>query len=197
MDLDRAARAIEEFLRSLDLDPTRDPELARTGALVAEAFAHDLLGGYASDPRAVLVDAMPNAGGELVLVRDLAATAICPHHLLPATGVVHVAYVPGAHVAGLGALARLVECFARRLTLQETLVQRVADALVTHLGAAAAGCVADLSPTCLTVRGQRQHAARVASVATAGDAGALARVEAALLPLLAGAQRIGAGGGLP
>lgn len=184
MDRDRAARAIEEFLRALGFDPARDPELAHTGELVAEAFANDLLSGYALDPAALLADAMPG-GGDLVLVRDLATTVMCPHHLLPASGVVHLAYVPRKRVAGLGALARLVDCFARRLTLQETMTLQVAEALVTHLGADAAGCVADLSPACLTARGERRHAARVVSLATAGEPAAIARVASALAPLAA------------
>ena len=105
-----------------------------------------------------------------MIVRDVAASIVCPHHLLPATGVVHVGYVPGNRVVGLGALARLVDCFARRLTLQETLVQNVASALVGHLGARGAVCVADMSPSCLTARGERQAWARVVTVGTAGSA---------------------------
>lgn len=184
MDLDRASRAIEEFLRALDLDPASDPELTRTGELVAEAFANDLLSGYRLDPSVILADAMPS-GGELVLVRDLPTTIMCPHHLLPASGVVHLAYVPRGRVAGLGALARLVDCFARRLTLQETMSQQVADALVAHLGAAAAGCVADFSPACLTARGERRHGARVVSLGTAGETATIARVVSALSPFTA------------
>lgn len=184
MDLDRASRAIEEFLRALDLDPARDPELARTGELVAEAFGNDLLSGYRLDPSVILADAMPG-GGELLLVRDLPTTIMCPHHLLPASGVVHVAYVPRGRVAGLGALARVVDCFARRLTLQETMSQAVAQALVTHLGAAAAGCVADVSPACLTARGERRHGARVVSLGTAGEPAAVAIVASALAPFTA------------
>jgi len=184
-DLDQAARAIEAFLRALGHDPAGDPELARTGALVAEAYANDLLCGYAMDPAQILAESMTTAGGDLVLVRDLAATAVCPHHLLPSRGVVHVAYVPGERIAGLGALARLVDCHARRLTLQETMAQAVADSLVTHLGARAAGCAADLEPGCLTTRGERRHEARVASLATAGDPVAAEPVRATLVGLIA------------
>lgn len=187
-DLDEAARAIEAFLRALGHDPARNPELARTGRLVAEAYAHDLLAGHAMDPAAILAEAMTTPGGDLVLVRDLAATAVCPHHLLPASGVVHLAYVPRDRVAGLGALARLVDCHARRLTLQESMAQAVADSLVTHLGARAAGCAADLRPACLGARGERRHEARVATVATAGDAALVDRLRSALVPLVAEAK---------
>jgi GTP cyclohydrolase I len=168
-DLDRAARAIEEFLRAIGA-PENDPELVGTGQRVAEAFANDLLSGYAADPRAILADTTATRAPGLVLVTRVPTTAMCPHHLLPATGVVHVGYEPGDRVAGLGAVARLVQCHARRLVLQEDLGQRVADDLVAHLGAKSAGCIVDLSPSCMIVRGGRHHGARAITLAFAGDA---------------------------
>ena len=184
VDRTRAERAIEEFLRALGHDPASDPELGQTGKLVAEAYANDLLGGYAMDPSSILSDTMPTPGSDLVVVRDVAATAVCPHHLLPASGKVHLAYVPSGRVAGLGALVRLVDCFARRLTLQETMAQRVADAMVEHLGAEAAGCAAHLKPACLTARGARSHDASVISIATAGAPTAADGVRVALVALV-------------
>jgi GTP cyclohydrolase I len=170
IDRNRAAAAIEEFLSALGHPPTSDPELAHTGRLVASAYADDLLAGYAMDPATILADSVsPTTNAELVAVCDMQTSILCPHHLMPAVGVVHVCYAPGGRVVGLGALARLVECYARRLILQETLVQSVADALCTHLGARGAGCVAILSPTCLTARGERCGGAHVTCIGTAGE----------------------------
>lgn len=181
-DLDRAARAIEDFLTALGHPPSSDPELRETGRRVAEAYAEELLAGYAEEPATILADATASTAPGLVLVTDVSTTAVCPHHLLPASGVAHVGYLPGERVVGLGALARLVHCFARRLILQEDLGQRVADALVTHLGAKAAACALDLSPTCMVARGERAHGAHAISVAYAGDADALrGAFESALL----------------
>jgi len=168
-DLSRAARAMEEFLDALGIDRSIDPELARTGERVAEAFAHDLLDGYALDPVEVLSDRMPHAGSRLVALTSIQTVIVCPHHLLPAVGHVDVGYMPDREVVGLGALARLVKCFGHRLVLQETLAQQVADALVTVLGAHGAICVARLSPTCLTARGERKHGAQLLTVASAGE----------------------------
>ena len=103
VDRTRAERAIEEFLRALGHDPASD-ELARTAELVAEAYANELLAGYEMNPGDILSETMAAPGGDLVLVRDVAATAMCPHHLLPSIGKVHLAYVPDERVAGLGAL---------------------------------------------------------------------------------------------
>lgn len=167
-DLARAARAIDEFLDAIGA-PSGDPELRGTGRRVAEAFAQDLLAGYAMDPAAILAESTSSRAGGLVVVRDVATTTMCPHHLLPATGVVHVAYLPGEKVVGLGALARVVDCYARRLILQEDLGQQIADALVLHLGARGAGAIVDLAPTCVIARGDRRHGARAVTSAFAGS----------------------------
>jgi GTP cyclohydrolase I len=169
IDRERAAKAVEELLSALGRPPSSDPELAKTGQLVADAWSSDLLAGYQMDARAILGESLPTSSSEVVALRNVETCVMCPHHLLPAPGVVHLAYSPGAQIVGLGALSRLVQCFARRLTLQEALVQNVADALVTHLGAKGAACVADLRPTCLTVRGEREASANVVTIGTAGN----------------------------
>ncbi len=169
-DLERAAQAIEAFLTALGQDPSADPELKQTGARVAQAFHDDLLSGYRMDPATILGDTCASASEDLVILTGIATTTVCPHHLLPSTGVAHVAYLPTGKLAGLGAIARLVQCFARRLALQEQVARNVASALVEHLGATAAGCVVNLEPSCMIARGERQVGARAISVAFAGDA---------------------------
>ena len=169
IDRPRAQAAIADFLRALGRDPETEPELRNTAELVSTAYAEDLLRGYEQDPAAILDDSVTEAGSELVAVRDIETSILCPHHLMPASGVVHVAYAPSERVVGLGALGRLVDCFARRLILQEAFTPHVADALVEHLGARGAGCIAELTPTCLTARGDRRHGARAVTLATAGE----------------------------
>lgn len=167
-DLERAARAVDAFLQAVGAPTGEDPELSGTGERVAHAFADELLAGYAMDPAAILASRTTAALPGLVVVRDLPVATMCPHHLLPATGRAHVGYLPAGELVGLGALGKLVDCFARRLALQEALGQQVADALVTHLGALGAACILDLEPTCVTVRGGRRHGARAVTHAWAG-----------------------------
>ena len=176
-DLDAAAAAIEAFLDALELPNRGDPELVGTGARVAKAFAEELLAGYAMDPRAILASETSTRAPGLVVLSGVTTTAICPHHLLPAHGTVSLGYLPGERVAGLGALARLVQCRARRLVLQEDLGQALVDDLLTHLGARAAGCVVSLEPTCVTARGARAHGAEAKTCAFAGEADERFRTE--------------------
>lgn len=185
VDLPAAEAAVRALLEALGVRVDADPELRATPRQVAEAWSGELLAGYRMDPSAILADSVATRSSDVIAVRDIAVTVMCPHHLLPAPGFVHVAYAPAARLVGLGAIARLVECFSRRLTLQEALVQNVADALIEHLGASGAGCVAVLSPTCLTARGARCHAARATSLATRGSMRAGEPLHAAFTALLA------------
>ncbi|MEM9068430.1 MAG: GTP cyclohydrolase I [Myxococcota bacterium] len=169
-DLERAAKAIEEFLSALGHPPANDPELRETGERVAEAFHNDLLGGYRMDPVKILSETCASTSDGPVVLTGIRTTAMCPHHLLPAEGVVHVGYLPGPKLVGLGAIGRLVQCYARRLVLQEDLAKQVTEALMTHLEARAAACVVDLSPMCMIARGGRQHGARAIASSFAGPA---------------------------
>ena len=183
MDLDAAAKAVEALLVALGHPPDSDPELAETGRRVAEAMQEDLLAGYAIDAAAVLSESTAATRPGLVVVSDVAALVMSPHPLQPALGSAHIAYWPGDRLVGLGALARLVDCFGRRLALQEVVAQQVADARVTHLGARASVCMLDLAPTCVQARGERQARARAVSVALAGsDDPELRRTMLARLP---------------
>lgn len=170
MDRQAAARAIEDFLRALGHEPVGD--LEGTGERVADAWADDLLEGEAIDAAAVLregsieIDAS-DAG--LVIVRDLAVTTMCPHHLLPAQGTGLVAYIPGERVAGIGTLAHIVDALSRRLTLQERIGADVVALLVRELGARGALCRLTLTHSCLTARGERKTSAIVETLAVAGS----------------------------
>jgi GTP cyclohydrolase I len=170
VDREAAARAIEDFLRALGHEPVGD--LAGTGERVADAWADDLLEGEAIDAAAVLREgSMPidSDGAGLVVVRDLAVSTMCPHHLLPAQGTGLVAYLPGDRVAGIGALAHVVDALSRRLTLQERIGADVVAILVRELGARGALCRLTLSHACLTARGERKSSAVVETLAVAGS----------------------------
>jgi GTP cyclohydrolase I len=185
VDRAAAAKAIDAFLVALGRDPAREPAIAGTGARVTEAFADELLAGYAVDTRALVAQNTIDAAGAvragetdvegLVVVRDVAVATMCPHHLMPARGVAAVAFAPRGKLVGVGTVVDLVDAFARRLTLQEDLGQNVADALLAGLAPAWAACRLVLEHACMTVRGPRRHGARVETIAIAGALGAWSR----------------------
>jgi GTP cyclohydrolase I len=175
IDRQAAARAIEEFLRAIGRDPSREPELVGTGARVADAFVDELCDGYAVDIGKLLGDSAIDGTSDVVIVRDIAVTTTCPHHLMPATGTARVAYAPRTKLVGVGTIVQLVDAFAHRLTLQETIGEEVARSLTTHLEAAWAGCRLEMTHGCMVARGERRHGARVETVALAGIGDDVAR----------------------
>jgi len=177
VDIAAAERGIETFLRALgyDLD---DPELSGTPARVAEAYSSDLLAGEGVDLDVLVHEgsAPLSAPVGLVVVRGLAITTVCPHHLLPALGTAAIGYLPGERLLGLGTFARLVDAASRRLTLQEGIGDRVVSALMNRAGALGAFCQIELLHGCLAARGPRRPEARMMTLARAGvleDAAAL------------------------
>jgi GTP cyclohydrolase I len=169
VDKAEAAKAVAQFLRALGVDPSQNPELAGTPARVAEAWATELLDGYEVDVQALLEhESSPVARPGIVTLRNLAVSTICPHHLLPARGIGTVLYLPGTRVAGLGTVARVLDAFAHRLTLQETITSSVATALVQYLGARGAACKLVMAHDCLSSRGERKAEAVVETIAFAG-----------------------------
>lgn len=180
MDLQAAARAIDAFLRALDLDPASLPELSGTGERVARAYAEELLEGYGVDVDGLLAGSLIAGHTEVVVVRDLPVVTLCPHHLMPSSGTATVAYAPGACLAGVGAVARVVQAFARRLALQEQLGEQVVASLQKHLAPRWAACRIVLAHSCMIARGERSHGARVETVAIGGAGVDPAALQAAL-----------------
>jgi GTP cyclohydrolase I len=168
MDREAAASAIGAFLRALGRDPARDPDLAGTPERVARAWVEELLEGYGVDVDALLSHNVFAGTSELVVVRDVPLTTLCPHHLMPSSGSATVAFAPEEHLVGVGTVARVVEAFARRLALQEQIGERVVAALQKHLAPRWAACRIVLSHTCMIARGERSHGARVETLALSG-----------------------------
>jgi GTP cyclohydrolase I len=148
VDLVAAERAVFDLLTALGQDPTR-PGLADTPRRVARAYEELLT----SEP--FTLTTFPNDEGydEMVVARSIPFHSLCEHHLLPFSGVAHVAYVPGDRIVGLSKLARVVEHHARGLQVQERMTCQVADTLEEHLAPKGIGVVLDAAHTCMSLRG--------------------------------------------
>ncbi|RMF76418.1 MAG: GTP cyclohydrolase I FolE [Acidobacteria bacterium] len=179
MNRERMAEGIRTFLEGLLADrpaagaPGAGPtDAARIAERVAAAFADDLCGGYAIDPAALLRPMPLDTAAGPVVLRDLRFVSLCAHHLLPYEGVAHVGFVPrGCHV-GLGALARVVDALARRLTLQESLTAAIADTLERGLAPRAVVVVLEARHGCLAHRGARQPDHRLTTIERRGETAA-------------------------
>lgn len=180
-DLAAIEAAIEQLLGACGLDLSHK-DLVSTPARVARVWASEFLSGRRKDPAEILGDPVEGeAPTELVVVRDLPYHGMCPHHLLPYTGRATVAYLPGTQLLGFGRLGELMECFTRRLTLQERACNDVVDALMTHIDARGAGCVMVGEHTCLRIPDNR-HAAAVITASFRGEIERRPELKDRLLP---------------
>jgi GTP cyclohydrolase I len=174
--------ATEALLRASGLDPAGDPDLRETPERVARLWQTEFLAGYDMDPVAILAETVTGeADPDVVVVGGLRFHSMCPHHLVPYRGVAHVAYLPRGKLIGFGRLSDLVECFTKRLTLQERATHQIAEALWRGLGALGAGCVMEAQQLCLALPGERHDQSGVVTSAFVGEMRARPDLKARLL----------------
>ena len=146
--------AVRTILEAVGEDPDRDG-LLQTPARVARMY-REMFEGLTLDPSRHLETTFPEDYDEIVLVRDIPFTSMCEHHLLPFTGVAHVAYLPNGKVVGLSKLARVVEEVSRRPQVQERMTQTIADMLESKLATKGAAVVIESEHSCMALRGVRK-----------------------------------------
>ncbi len=151
VDLARIESAVREILLAVGEDVQREG-LRGTPGRVADMYA-ELLGGMWQDPKEHLTSVFRENYDEIVLLRDVPFYSVCEHHIMPFIGSAHVAYLPDGQVLGVSKLARVVDCFARRLQVQERLTVQIADFLMDNLRPKGIAVVIEASHSCMTIRG--------------------------------------------
>ena len=137
VDTERIKKAVLEILEAVGEDPNREGLKATPDEW--RGCMPSFLSGMTEDPQEHLKSAFTENYDEIVLLRDIPFYSMCEHHLMPFIGKAHVAYLPAGHVLGVSKLARIVDCFAKRLQLQERLTAQIADSLMEGLKAAWGG----------------------------------------------------------
>ena len=158
--------AVRLLLRLMGEDPMREG-LRRTPLRVKQALKF-LTAGYKADPKKILTRTFHVRHDEMVVVKDIDFFSMCEHHLLPFFGRAHVAYVPKQRIIGLSKIPRLVDCFARRLQVQEQMTTQIAEALQEHLQPLGVGVVIEASHLCLMMRGVQKQNTRAVTSAMLG-----------------------------
>ena len=166
IDTERIAKAVNEILLAVGEDPDREG-LKETPQRVARMYI-ELLGGMREDPEMHLRSIFTENYDEVVLLRDIPFYSICEHHLMPFIGSAHVAYLPTGSVLGVSKLARIVECFARRLHTQERLTYQIADFIMGRLKPRGVAVVLEASHSCMTIRGIKKPGSMMVTSALRG-----------------------------
>lgn len=125
---EKLAYHYREILKLIGEDPEREG-LLKTPVRAAKAML-DITQGYRTNAVEVASKAIfEHAGSRMVIVKDIEFYSMCEHHILPFFGKVSIGYIPKGKMIGLSKLARIVDCFARRLQVQERLTAQICELL--------------------------------------------------------------------
>ena len=150
--IEKLAYHYREILSLLGEDPDREG-LIKTPERVAKAMSF-VTKGYAQDPVEIINSAtFKEDYKHMVLVKDIELFSMCEHHMMPFVGKAHVAYIPNGRITGLSKIARVVECFARRLQVQERLTVQIRDCIQEALNPIGVAVVIEASHMCMQMRG--------------------------------------------
>lgn len=162
-----ARNAVRTILAYIGEDPDREG-LLDTPKRVVKAW-DELTEGYGLDPATILSTAFQADGyDEMVLCRNIEFHSTCEHHMLPFSGVAHVAYIPSRRVVGLSKMARLVDCFARRLQIQERMTRQIANTMQEVLKPKGVGVVVQAKHMCMVCRGVMKQRSEMVTSALLG-----------------------------
>ena len=150
--IEKLAYHYREILSLLGEDPEREG-LLKTPERVAKAMSF-VTKGYSQDPIEIINSAtFTEEYQQMVLVKDIELFSMCEHHMMPFVGKAHVAYIPNGKITGLSKIARVVECFARRLQVQERLTVQIRDCIQEALNPIGVAVVIEASHMCMQMRG--------------------------------------------
>ena len=159
---------IRQMLEQLGEDPSREG-LKNTPERTKQSLEF-LTSGYQEDPETIVNDAVFNEDcNHMIIARDIEVYSLCEHHMLPFFGVCHIGYIPQGKVFGVSKLARLVDCYARRLQLQERLTQQIAHTVQRGANAHGVGVIVKAQHLCMMMRGVEKQGSEMVTSAMLGS----------------------------
>lgn len=173
MELLERIKAADALLQTFPKEAMGDGVKEETPKRVAKMW-DELLAGYNKDPAEILSKTFDvEAGGDanangIVVVKDIPFYSQCEHHLVPFYGTCSIAYIPRSRVVGLSKFARLVECYARRLQVQERMTKQIIDDIIEYLDPIGAMVVITAEHMCMTMRGIQKPGAKTTTSRVSG-----------------------------
>jgi GTP cyclohydrolase IA len=168
MDLEKISAGVRLILEGMGEDLSRSG-IIETPRRVAEMY-QEICGGIHEDPADEIKIIAAETHDEIVMVKDIPLYSICEHHLLPFTGVAHIAYIPKeGRIVGVSKLARVADIFARRPQVQERLTTQIAE-LLYHGDLKPKGVMVVIESIhlCMVMRGIKKHGATFITSAVRG-----------------------------
>ncbi len=150
---EEAKEAVRTLIAWAGDNPNREG-LLETPKRVIKAY-NEFYAGYNDDPDKILSKTFEEVAGydEMVVIKDIRLESHCEHHMVPILGQAHVAYIPNKRVVGISKLARIVDCYSKRLQTQETMTAQIAGCIQRVLLPKGVAVVVDAGHQCMTTRG--------------------------------------------
>lgn len=177
--IEKAARQILEYIGE---DPNREG-LIETPSRMRRAW-EEITAGYRQDPRDLIKTFTDGTCEEMVILKNAEFYSTCEHHFFPFFGHCSIGYIPGGKVIGVSKLARLLDCYSRRMQIQERMTSQIADFLEKELGAKGVYVVCEGVHFCMTSRGVRKQDASMITSAVRGIFKEDAKARAEFLKLI-------------
>ena len=172
MQLHEKEPFMEEAIRKILVEIGEDPDregLKNTPARVRKSY-EDLTRGYREKPCDILKKAIFHEEcNHMIIVRDIEIYSLCEHHMLPFFGRCHIGYIAENKIYGVSKLARLVDCYARRLQVQERLTQQIAACIMEPIKAEGVGVVIEAQHLCMMMRGVSKQNSKMITSAMLGS----------------------------
>lgn len=160
--------AVSILLGTIDGETFDREGLLETPKRVAKMY-DEIFSGYQMDPKAILSKAFAeDEHHEMVIVKDIPFFSHCEHHMVPFFGHAHIAYIPNGSVVGLSKLARLVDCYSKRLQIQERLTSQIADMIDSELHPMGVMVVIQAEHMCMSMRGVKKPGSNTITSAVRG-----------------------------
>lgn len=154
-DQDITDKLAEHYSAAIGLlgEDTQREGLLKTPERIAKAMQY-ITQGYNMDAHAILNSAkFHESYSEMVIVKDIELYSMCEHHMLPFFGKAHIAYIPNGWITGLSKIARVVDCYSRRLQVQERMTHQILDAIQETLNPLGVAVVIEAKHLCMMMRG--------------------------------------------
>ena len=161
IDYELAREAVRTLIRYIGEDPNREG-LLDTPSRFIRAF-DQWFSGYGQTPDDILQTTFNDVEGydELVMLRGVPFESHCEHHIAPIIGKATIAYLPARGVVGISKLARLLDCYAKRLQVQEKMTAQIADTLERCLKPRGVAVIITAEHHCMTTRGVHKHSSEM------------------------------------
>jgi len=165
-----AYERVLDALGELGYPVTTDENYAETASRAARGML-DLVRPVAEieeEVRAMVACTFPASYQDMIISKHNVCFGVCPHHLLPVSYRISLAYLPESRVLGISKLSRLARLLSRRPVLQEDLTHELAVVLHERLESRGSAVLIEGLHMCMAARGIEAHEARVTTSAVRG-----------------------------